>query len=227
MTQKIFWDNPYQTQLTTHVQSVNGNQLTFEQTIIYALSGGQESDRGYINNIPVLEAIKSNQEIIYTLPDQHGLQTGDKVTMQIDWERRYRLMRLHFAAEVVLEQVYRMVDGIKKIGAHIAEDKARIDFLFTQNIAHLFPRINQQVSELVEQNQAIISSFSDEAQQRRYWEVEGFARVPCGGTHLKSTAEVGEISLKRKNIGKQKERIEIYLLDANVIGPLQAVNITT
>ena len=44
----------------------------------------------------------------------------------------------------------------------------------------------------------------------RYWEIEGFARVPCGGTHLKRTGEVGNIALKRKNIGKGKERIEVY-----------------
>jgi Ser-tRNA(Ala) deacylase AlaX len=44
----------------------------------------------------------------------------------------------------------------------------------------------------------------------RYWEVPGFARIPCGGTHLKRTGEVGNIMLKRKNIGKGKERIEVY-----------------
>ena len=46
--------------------------------------------------------------------------------------------------------------------------------------------------------------------EQRYWEVPNFARVPCGGTHLKRTSEVGKLSLKRKNIGKGKERIEVY-----------------
>jgi Ser-tRNA(Ala) deacylase AlaX len=57
-----------------------------------------------------------------------------------------------------------------------------------------------------------VSAFSDEAAERRYWEIAGFAQVACGGTHLKSTGEVGKLALKRKNVGKGKERIEIYLL---------------
>jgi Ser-tRNA(Ala) deacylase AlaX len=56
----------------------------------------------------------------------------------------------------------------------------------------------------------IISAYADESSQKRYWEVPGFARIPCGGTHLKRTGEVGNIMLKRKNIGKGKERIEVY-----------------
>ena len=52
----------------------------------------------------------------------------------------------------------------------------------------------------------------DEQDEQRCWEVEGFARVPCGGTHLRRTGEVGVIDLKRKNIGHGKERIEIYVL---------------
>ncbi|MNW15619.1 Threonyl and Alanyl tRNA synthetase second additional domain protein [compost metagenome] len=58
----------------------------------------------------------------------------------------------------------------------------------------------------------IITAFSDEAAQRRYWHVEGFARMACGGTHPRSTGEIGALKLKRKNTGKGKERIEITLL---------------
>ena len=50
-----------------------------------------------------------------------------------------------------------------------------------------------------------------EQNEKRYWKVEGFAKRPCGGTHLKETGEVGKLRLKRKNIGKGKERAEIYL----------------
>ena len=211
MTSKIFWDDPYQSKLNTRIKSVKGNEVTVDATIFYAFSGGQESDHGTFNDFPVVEARKSGMDIIYTLPAQHGLQKGDEVFMQIDWSRRYRLMRLHFAAEVVLEIVYKTLHGIEKIGAHIAEDKARLDFAWPQNISAIFPQLQQQLQQLVVADSPIQSQFSDEAMQRRYWEVENFARVPCGGTHLKSTAEIGEVTLKRKNIGSQKERIEIRL----------------
>ena len=57
----------------------------------------------------------------------------------------------------------------------------------------------------------ITSAFSDESNEIRYWEIEGFAKIPCGGTHIKRTSEIGAIRLKRNNIGGGKERIEILL----------------
>ena len=211
VTQKLFWADPYQTQLDTHVTSVNGNDVTVAQTIFYAFSGGQESDAGTFNTIPVLQARKEGLNIVYTLADGHDLKVGDPITMHIDWERRYRLMRLHFAAEIILELVYQQLKSITKIGAHIAQDKSRIDFEWGENIPQYFPTISEKSNALVAANLDIISAYSDEQTQKRYWEITGFARVPCGGTHLHRTGEVGDIQLKRKNVGKGKERIEIFV----------------
>ena len=134
--------------------------------------------------------------------------------MTIDWLHRYRLMRLHFAAELVLELVTRKL-GAQKIGAHIAEDKARIDFIYEQNISPVFSTLLVDYNQIIEEDRLIKTGFSDVASQRRYWEIEGFSRVACGGTHVKSTAEVGFIALKRVNIGGGKERIEIKLVEPN------------
>ena len=138
-------------------------------------------------------------------------QLKRKLAEQIDWERRYALMRLHFAAEIVLELAYQNLASITKIGAHIARDKARIDFEWGENIAKWFPLITERAQAIIAADQPIISAFSDEANERRCWEVAGFSRVACGGTHLRKTGEVGAIALKRTNIGKGKERIEITL----------------
>jgi Ser-tRNA(Ala) deacylase AlaX len=211
MTRKIFWEDPYLTQIETRIASVKENDITVEQTIFYAFSGGQEGDHGTIGNIRVLEARKEGREIVYTVENGHSLKPGDPVRMAIDWERRYKLMRLHFAAEIVLELVYQKLGSIKKIGAHIAQDKARIDFEWGENISTLFPAIQKEALGIIEANQEIMSAFTDEEKEERYWEIKGFARVPCGGTHLKRTGEIGEIELKRKNPGKGKERIEIHV----------------
>ena len=207
MTIKLFWQDPYLTQLKTRITRVDGTDVSVAETIFYAFSGGQESDHGAIGGHPVMQARKDGKEIIYTLEDGHGLKVGDPVTMTIDWERRYRLMRLHFAAELVLELAYQNLKGIEKIGAHIAQDKARVDFIWPQSIAPSFPLLEGEANRIVRENRAILSAYSDEENERRYWEVAGFARVPCGGTHLKRTGEVGTIKLKRDNIGKGKERI--------------------
>ena len=216
MTKKIFWENPYLTQLETRITSVKDNDITVEQTIFYAFSGGQEGDHGTIGNNRVLQARKEGKEIVYTLENGHGLKPGDQVSMKIDWDRRYKLMRLHFAAEIVLALVYQKLDSIKKIGAHISQDKARIDFEWGESIAKVLPAIQKEAIGIIEANQEIMSAFSDEEKEERYWEIRGFTQVPCGGTHLRKTGEIEEIELKRKNPGKGKERIEIYVSENSI-----------
>ena len=209
--EKIFWEDSYLTEHEAKVTGVDGDTITLDRTIFYAASGGQESDTGTMAGFPVLSAEKKDAEIFYTLKGPHYLKEGDNVLVRIDWERRYRLMRLHFAAEIILELVYRLFNRPVKIGANISEDKARIDFLWDGRISDAFPLLTREAKDIVEKDLPIRSEYSQREQEQRYWEIDGFAKVSCGGTHLRRTGEVGVIRLKRNNIGKGKERIEIYL----------------
>ncbi|MEF1248331.1 alanyl-tRNA editing protein [Vibrio owensii] len=213
MTHKVFWDDPYQVELESTVSRVDGPCIELEETIFYAESGGQESDAGTIGGIQVIKAEKQGLSIVYTLEHEPNFQAGAVVTTQIDWARRYALMKLHFAAEVILEVVTHRFPEMNKVGAHISADKSRIDFEWHESVKPLLPELQQQAQSVIDSHADIISDFSDTSEQRRYWKVDGFAQVPCGGTHLKNTSEVGRIQLKRKNIGKGKERIEISLVE--------------
>ncbi len=211
MTIKIFWENPYLTELETTVKTVERNRITLAETIFYAFSGGQESDTGTIGGYSVLKAEKAGKEIFYTLEDTHHLKAGDPVKISINWERRYQLMRLHFAAEIVLELVCQRFPEVVKIGAHIAQDKARIDFEWDQNISPFLPELQNIAQRIIDRNQDITSAFSDPKNEIRYWKIEEFSQVPCGGTHIKNTGEMGTIRLKRVNPGKGKETIDIMV----------------
>ncbi|ETO93429.1 alanyl-tRNA editing protein [Legionella oakridgensis] len=212
---KLFWTDPYQRHLITTVLTVDDNRVLFDDTIAFSFSGGQESDRAYINGLAVIHSEMIGNLIYYILPDNHALTPGDTVAMEIDWPRRYRLMRLHFAAELVLELMTQMF-GIKKIGAHIGETKARIDFFYNKNISYIFEHVLAKYNEIILEDKPINTGFSDIKQQRRFWEIHGFSKVACGGTHVKTTSEVGFITLKRSNIGRGKERIEIRLVNADL-----------
>ncbi|KTC65697.1 alanyl-tRNA synthetase (plasmid) [Legionella adelaidensis] len=212
MTKKVFWDNPYLTELNTVVDTLENDEITLRETIFYAFSGGQESDCGTIEDYPVLEARKEGKQIYYKLPSDHKLKAGDHVLVLIDWRRRYQLMRLHFAAELVLELVCRRFSDVVKVGAHIAEDKARIDFQWYEKISPFINSLQEEAQHIIDIDEEIISAFSDEKNERRYWKINEFAQVPCGGTHVKRTGEIGQIRLKRQNPGKGKERIEIFIL---------------
>ncbi len=210
-SEKLFWEDPYLTECTARVTSVSGDTVSLDRTIFYAASGGQESDIGTIGGRRVVKAEKTGTEIYYTLEGPHGLKPGDEVPVEIDWPRRYRLMRLHFAAEIVLEIVYQSFGRPLKIGANISGDKARVDFQWEGRISDVFPALLERAAKIIGADLPIRSEYSDRGQEQRYWEIEGFARVSCGGTHVRRTGEVGKIRLKRNNIGKGKERIEIYL----------------
>ena len=208
---KVFWENPYQHTLQTHVAAVDGNTVLFDATIAYSFAGGQESDKAFVNGIPIVDSKMEGNLIYYTLADNHGLRIGDEVEMTIDWPRRLQLMRLHFAAELILEIVTQNYH-LEKVGAHIAEHKARIDFKSDTNISTLFPAILAEYNEIIMSDRIIEKGYSDIVIQRRYWKIDGFAQVPCGGTHVNSTAEVGFVTLKREKPGKSIERIEIKLI---------------
>lgn len=210
---KLFWADPYLTHCEATVTGVAGDEVTLDRTVAFAFSGGQASDTATIGGREVLEARADGAEIRYVLPPGHGLRVGDAVAVRIDSDRRYRLMRLHFAAELVLELIGQRFGRPAKTGANITPDKARIDFAWDGSIAQTFPVVEPELRRLVEADLPIVSAFSDEAAQRRYWEVAGLARVPCGGTHPRRTGEVGEVRLKRVNPGAGVERIEIALRD--------------
>jgi len=208
---KRFWEDPYLSYTTSIVTKVEGQTITLDQTIIYAFSGGQQSDSGTIGGFELIDAKKEGLEILYTLPESHNLYVGQEVIVEIDWEKRYKIMKLHFAAEIILELMYQNYEHPEKIGANITSDKARIDFYWDGNISETFSLIETKAQNLIDANLPIKSDFSDKEKQRRYWEIEEFGKVACGGTHIKSTGEIGRIRLKRNNIGGGKERIEIYL----------------
>lgn len=207
---KTFWNDPYLKEIEAKVTGIYGNVITLDQTIFFAFAGGQSSDSGTIGGFRVIEAKKNLTEIFYTMED-HNLHLGDNVLVKILWDKRYRIMRLHFAAEIILELIYQNFDKPKKIGANITHEKARLDFEWNGNISQTFNLLDQEAKKIISLNTTIISDFSDKEKGLRFWQIENFAKVPCGGTHIKTTGEIGAIILKRKSLGKNKERIEIYL----------------
>lgn len=211
MTRKLFWENSYLTQCEANIVDIKENKVIVNQTIAFAFSGGQKSDKGTINGYNILLAEKIGSDIVYTLPENHDLKVGDEVNIEIDWAHRYKIMKLHFLTELVLEIVYQTYNFPEKIGANITEEKARVDFVWDGNISSIFPEIEPMINELISKDMPIKTGYIDIENERRYWEIEGFAKISCGGTHVKSTGEIGNFRLKRRNNSRGKERIEIYL----------------
>lgn len=212
-TKRLFWQDPYQTECEAQITKIENNKIYLDQTVFFAFSGGQISDQGTINEVKVTNATDEGEEISYEL-EQNPFKPGDKVTIKIDKDFRNRVMRLHSAVHLVdfISRKY-LKELVPIIGSNITDQKSRIDYLYPQNISDKIPKIQQEAEQIIKENLPIITKGEDNNQNYRLWLIEKYNwKMPCAGTHPKTTGEIGQIKLKRENIGKGKERISVTLI---------------
>ena len=209
MTEKLFNADPYMKETSAVVTKIEGNKVYLDRTIFFAFSGGQASDSGTINNQPASNIEKEGDEIVHTL-ENPGFSIGDTVNLKIDWDRRYKIMKLHSAAHIVYYFLREKIGKFKMIGSNISSDKARIDFEYQESIKPVLADLEAQTNKKVDEGLEI-KTYDDEKEKGKRWWAVGDWKMPCGGTHPKNTKEIGHIKLKRVNIGAGKERIEVLL----------------
>ncbi|MFH1364369.1 MAG: alanyl-tRNA editing protein [Candidatus Aenigmatarchaeota archaeon] len=208
---KLFWDDPYKLECDATVTKVDGSKIYLDQTVFFAFSGGQASDSGTIENVPVQDAVKEDSgEIYYTLENNKIFEAGKRVHVAIDAENRNLIMRLHSATHIVYYILIQKIGKQEIIGSNISRDKGRLDFLYEKSIADVLPEVEAEANKLVEKGLEIKTYENKEKPGRRFWEMEEI-KMPCGGTHPRNTKEIGKIRLKRKNIGAGKERVEVLI----------------
>lgn len=211
-TERLFYLDPYMKEADATVLSSTGKEIVLDKTIFFAFSGGQASDQGKINGINVVDVIEKDKKIVHVLGEEPSFKIGDKVKMEIDWERRYQIMRLHSAAHLVYFPLIEKLGKVKIIGSNVSPEKARIDFLYEKKMTDLLPIVEKEVNEIISNGLEIKVENDHKDPEKRWWKC-GKWEMPCGGTHVRSTSEIGKVKLKRKNIGAGKERVEITLMD--------------
>ena len=198
-------------ELTAQIKKVNGNKVWLDQTNFFAFSGGQESDAGTIGGVRVLDAVEDGDTIYYVL-EKNSFKPNQDVKIEIDWARRYKIMRLHSATHIAWIALFRKIGEQKVIGSHVSEEKGRIDFEYAQNVSPILPSVEQEVNEMLKQNLEIRTFFNQYDLETRLWLMEKYDHkaMPCSGTHVKNTKEIVQVRLKRVNIGAGKERVEVH-----------------
>ena len=100
----------------------------------------------------------------------------------------------------------------KCVGSNVDPNKARLDYQIDDNISEYFEDLTAKCNQIFTSDHPINTFASKQDPNRREWECPTLnQKCPCGGTHVSNTNEIGKVRLKRKNIGKGKERIEIIL----------------
>lgn len=231
MSEWLFWKDAYLKEFEAKVLEIDGNKVILDKTCFYARGGGQPSDKGWLNGILVLDVQKRGKDIIHVLEREPDFKVSDKVKGKIDWERRYRIMRLHSAAHVISYVIVKNFGNVIFTGSQIYEDRARMDFNLPQFNAEVASLIEKEANEIVEKAIPIKTYFvTKEEVEKNPWlkrvdpklyekfdvlrvvEIEGLDAQLDGGTHVKNTKEIGRIKIvKRENKGKNNKRIYIQV----------------
>ena len=198
------------------VISIEENKVILDKTCFYPMGGGQVGDTGYINDQKVIDTRKTDDyTVIHMMEKEPTFKVGDEVHGKIDWERRYKIMKIHSAAHLAFYAMKKVFgEDAKPASSGIVDDrKDKSDYLIKEP---LDPKKMEQVTnianEVIEKDYKIELDTSSE--NRRTWKIEPYPIMNCGGTHVKTTGEIGKILIKKgkKNPGAGKRRVEVYLL---------------
>lgn len=233
MTELLFREDAYLRQCEATVVESGDGAIVLDRTVFYPLGGGQPGDTGRISwdggSAAVVDTRKGDAGAVRHLVEEgaDSLAPGTPVRAEIDWDRRYKHMRMHTAMHLIGTLIPFGVTG-----GNISESRSRLDFDMPQSADKV--QVTAELQELVKANHAISSRWiSDEeleaqpdlvrtlavqppkgAGRVRLVDIEGLDLQPCGGTHLKSTGEVGAARVSKvENKGKHNRRLNIVLDD--------------
>ena len=229
----LFIENTYLKEFDAKIVNINTNQIILDQTAFYARSGGQPGDVGRLtineNNINIIDTIKDQENnIIHIAENNIELEIGEKIQGIINWNKRYKHMRMHTALHLLCSVI-----PLDVTGGQIGYDKSRLDFN-AQDYKIEKEEIEYNINSLVKKDHEISYQWitNDELEQQPELvrtmsvqppKIKGKIRLvkignvdlqPCGGTHVKSTNEIGEIKIgKIENKGKMNRRVNLMIND--------------
>jgi len=236
MTELYYPDNEYRKQFDSKVEDVEGSKgyVVLEDTLFYKEGGGQPSDQGTIewsdSETEVLDVQKEHGEIRHYVEGELP-EPGTEVHGEIDWERRYKHMKMHTAQHVLSWVVLNMY-GASTAGNQIHEEYSRIDFEPVEFSDDDVDRIEKSVNKLIERDLEVEKSHMDRERLEervdegrtnldiipdgidplRAVEIGGEDLCPCGGTHVDSLGEIGGMNITdRMSKGSEKERLRFEL----------------
>ncbi len=230
--EQIFREDAYQTHCEATVVAADESGIRLDRTVFYPMGGGQPGDAGVLvlpggDVLPIVDTRKGEapDEVVHIPEEGAALPApGTAVTAEIDWQRRYRLMRMHSCLHVLCA----LVDG-DVTGGQVGDGKGRLDFnlpdtrLDKEQITADLNRIIQEDHEVrsrwisdqeLEANPQLVRTMSVKPPSGmgrvRVLDLEGVDLQPCGGTHVRRTAEIGRVKVaKIENKGRQNRRVNI------------------
>lgn len=234
MTEFLFRDDAYLRSAEARIVAITQEGgIVLDRTPFYATSGGQPGDSGTLTDnanrlLTLSTAIHPDGDktaIVHVPADGQALPSvGETVRVEIDWARRYRLMRMHTALHLLS-----VVFPFPVTGGQIGEDKGRLDFDMP-DVPEDLDGFERRLNDMVAADHAVSTEWITDAEMAAKPDLiktmkvkppmgQGRVRLvrigdvdlqPCGGTHVARTGEIGRLALgKIEKKGKQNRRVSL------------------
>ena len=230
-TERLYYTDAYLRAFTARVVSVrpapDGGRarvgVVLDRTAFYPTSGGQPHDTGTLAGLPVLDVIDAGEEVVHVLEGQvpdGRLAMGAEVEGDVEWERRFDHMQQH-TAQHLLSAVFLQVLGADSVSVHLGESST-LDLEIPTCDPGDLRRVEEAANRIVFESRPVTVTFVDAAAAEavglrrpprragplRIVEIAGSDRSACGGTHVRSTSEIGLVLIRRWERTRGRVRVE-------------------
>lgn len=235
-TDSLYLRDAYLRIFSATVVAVRDAAVALDRSAFYPTGGGQPHDTGVIGGVSVTDVRKA-AGLVWHVIDGVPPTVGDDVEAEVDWERRHALMRTHTALHVLCGVIWNEW-RVPVTGGNMEPLSARMDFEFDPLPDGFGPRVEQLVNAELAADRPIEVSFLPRAEavldddlirtkislvpesvpEIRVVDIVGLDKQADGGTHVRSTGEVGRIRVtKTESKGKGNKRIRLEVVDDGAV----------
>ena len=217
-TERLYYTDAYLRQFQAQVaEVVDGNRVYLDRTAFYPDSGGQPHDLGRIGGALVQDVIDEGDRVAHLMAGE--LAEASQVECEIDWSRRFDHMQQHSGQHLLSAVLVELFD-IHTVSFHLGSESSTIDVAAPALDAAQLAAAERRANEVVFENRPVGIGFaantvdlglrkaSEREGELRIISIEGLDRSACGGTHVRSTAEIGPIAIRRIDKIRGNVRIE-------------------
>ncbi|MGA3202133.1 MAG: alanine--tRNA ligase-related protein [Bryobacteraceae bacterium] len=222
MTERLYYQDSYLREFQARVVAVSddGRRVILDRTAFYPSSGGQPFDVGTVGGVAVLDVVDEGEQVAHVV--ERPLAPADvmgNVTGEVDWTRRFDHMQQH-TGQHLLSAVLEDLFGIATVSFHMGAEVSTIDVNAATLDARQIERVEERCAEIVAEARPVLITFEDasadlglrKASERtgtlRIVSIDRLDRSACGGTHLRSTAEIGAVQIRKLEKIRGTTRVE-------------------